>query len=663
MTMDILQLVVAMREAIQAEREAVQKALGSLSGVGKLRISGGRRLHADPGAQTYRLNCDAEFLIPEGMRVQLHVPGQVGSGETLRHDVHRDQVECVFREDLGDELPAGTLEFDSTFLLALLEQRLVTIAGGPSETPAAAPVEPFNRELGLAFLTGDAHALPPLDMNFPGLAESQQAAIRFALPQRIAYLWGPPGTGKTQTVAHLVHALLDRKEWVLLSAHTNIATDNALLRVLETRRLPRDSVIRVGYHATGLDKYEVSLESAVDRRLHQLHPDLAEEIVAICRAVVDFHPKHSRALESSRTPLSRRFRIAEGIVNDHGCGTDTDLSALIAAAGKQIESLELSILGHAHLVATTLTRCYSSKLFREFRTDAVVVDEASTASLALSFVVACSARGRAIAVGDFKQLPTIVQATHPAALKWLGRHVFETSGADDVAVDHPLRTMLHEQWRMHPDISGVVSRVFYGGRLTNAPAVLQRTDPGPAVALLDTTSLSPLSEQTPAGSKINRAHARLIAELLAAPGMSDRSIAVITPYRAQVRLIRETVRARRPELLATERLEIFTVHRFQGRDKDIVLFDLTEAPGTRTTFLDDLKTPHAPNLINVAMSRARLRLVVIGAFDHLRTSLGEASSVLRVLKVARVSGALQVDAGHLADRGKIDTLLGIGGVE
>lgn len=658
--MDVAQLISHMREAVLAEKHAVQKALGALGTAGKVRFSGGLRLHAEPGAHVYRLGLEVEDAILEGTRVQLQIPGHTGSGETLRHDLHGDGIECVFREDLGDELPPGTLEFDASFLLDLLEERLLSIAGGPGAPATALEVgEPFYRERGLAFLSGEAVARQPDTVPFAALSASQEAAVQFVMGQEIAYLWGPPGTGKTQTVAQLVHALLGRDEKVLLTAHTNIATDNVLLRVLRARELPRDAVIRVGYHGAELEPYEVGLGSAVDRALERSHPEVLDEIRALCRIVADLHPRFARSLGRSAS-ASRQLDIAVGIVDAHGSGAEIELAVRLADIGKRVEELQRQILAHADLVATTLTRCTSSRLFREFRTDAVLVDEASTASLATSFVAGCMARRRAIAIGDFKQLPTIVQASHPAARQWLGRHVFESSGANQVQRDHPLRAMLHEQWRMHPQIAGVVSRIFYGGRLTDAPAVLERADAGPAVALLDTTRLSPRSSQTPTGSKVNEVHAGLVAELVVGARRAGRSVAVICPYRGQVRRIREAVRARQPQLLATSDVEIFTVHRFQGRDKDVVIFDLTEAPGTRCSFLDEVRTEHAPNLVNVAMSRARERLLVVGAFEHLRASLGTRSIVMRVLVAARTSGALQAEAGHAGDADALERFFGGG---
>lgn len=654
--MDVSELIERMREAVQAEKQAVQKALGNLSGVGQLRVTEGRRLHAEPGAQVYRLRCDVDFVIPEGMAVQILAAGQVGAGETLRHDVSADLLECSFREDFGPEIEHAKLQFDSTFLLNLLEERLVTIASGPDVATMTA-AEPYYHQRGLAFLTGEVAPREPATATLAGLAESQQRALRFVLGQEIAYVWGPPGTGKTQTVASLVHALIDRRERVLLTAHTNIATDNALLRVLQTRKLPRDSVIRVGYHAESLTEYGVGLDATVDRELKRSRPELVEEIASLCRAVTDLQPRQAAALSSKRAPVSRLLAIATSIVEAAGAAADPEIAGRIASVARQIDQVERLVLSRAQLVATTLTRCYSSRLFKDFRTDAVLVDEASTASLALSFVVACAARQRVIAVGDFKQLPTIVQATHPAALKWLGRHVFETSGADEVRTDHPLRVMLDEQWRMHPGISRIVSRVFYGGRLRDAPAVVERAHNGASVAIVDTGRLGPKSESTSSGSKMNARHAARIAELVDSPALAGQSVAVITPYRAQVRAIREAVRSRCPALLSTDRVEIFTVHRFQGRDKDVVIFDLVEAPDTRCTFLDEVKNVHAPNLINVAMSRAREKLVIIGALAHLKSALSSHALVNTVLAVARTAGALELEAGHAGDEEKLQAFL------
>ena len=80
-------------------------------------------------------------------------------------------------------------------------------------------------------------------------------------------------------------------------------------------------------------------------------------------------------------------------------------------------------------------------------------------------VAAGMARRRAVAVGDFMQLPAVVLSEHPLAEKWLGNHVFASARCDDAASEHPLRALLHEQWRMHPRISRLVSELFYAGRL------------------------------------------------------------------------------------------------------------------------------------------------------------------------------------------------------
>jgi superfamily I DNA and/or RNA helicase len=305
----------------------------------------------------------------------------------------------------------------------------------------------------------------------------------------------------------------------------------------------------------------------------------------------------------------------------------------------ELQAVELAVVGGAKVLATTLSRATTTALSKGLRPHTVIIDEASMAPLATAFAAAALATRRVVAVGDFLQLAPIAQAADPLVRRWLGTHVFASSRCDRVESDHPLRVMLDEQWRMHPRIAAVVSRSFYAGRLRNAPTVSQRPAEGPAIALADTARTSATSAASSSGSKSNAQHAALVANL-AILAAAHRDVAVIAPYRAQVRRIRRLVRAQAATRLEEGRIEVFSVHRFQGRERSLVIFDTVEAPGTQPRFLDDLHNPDAARLLNVAISRAVDRLIIVFHSTHLR-ELGPASSLSRVLAAARTEGAAE----------------------
>jgi hypothetical protein len=643
--LELSRIVGEMLEAIHAERQAVRRALGALGDQPAVGVWDGERQGTDPGAYVYRFRCELDFRLADGTRVRIEAPGLAAVGEVFAHDVDLDRLEVVLREDLGALVPSARLLFDSTYLLDTLAHRLESVVLGAGA---------FDAERALRFLNGEGRPLPaPPALAGAGLSESQRQATGLVLSRDVAYLWGPPGTGKTRTVAGLVHELVAAGERVLLSAHTNVATDTALVRLLQTRDLPVGAAVRIGACGEALRPHRVGLDDLVDRALLRDHPEVLPALERLCRQAARLADPPPSLLLDGAAPLSRRARVAREILDEHA--QDPSLTQTAAALQSAVEQTARDVLDQARVVAATLSGLYTSRLLGDFHADTVIIDEASIASLPLSFLAAGMARRRVLAVGDFQQLPVIVHSDEPRARLWLGRHVFTTAGCDRPDADHPLRAMLTEQWQMHPQISAVVSRTFYAGRLEDAALVTRRAHPGPALLLLDTSRLGARSEHTAARSKHNRVHARLVADLVASA--RARGVAVIVPYRAQARLIRQEIREWSPELLRSGRVEVFTVHRFQGRDQELVIFDTVESPGTRCRFLDELENPEAPNLVNVALSRARERLIVVASVSHVVASVGRHSILSRVFALLREVGGLEIEAGADLDREALSLFL------
>ena len=117
---------------------------------------------------------------------------------------------------------------------------------------------------------------------------------------------------------------------------------------------------------------------------------------------------------------------------------------------------------------------------------------------------------------------------------------------------------------------------------------------------------------------------------------------MVSPYRAQTRHLNDLIR-RRLGRAAPANLEVSTIHRFQGREKRLVIIDTVDAPPGRSWFLDERRNRDFPRLLNVALSRARDRLVIVATITGLRRTLPREALLNRLLTHVEQSGS-RIDA-------------------
>ena len=295
------------------------------------------------------------------------------------------------------------------------------------------------------------------------------------------------------------------------------------------------------------------------------------------------------------------------------------------------------VLEEADIVLTTFARLSIREELRRLRFESLLIDEASTAPLPYVALAASRVAGPAIVVGDFQQLPPVVTSTAATAERWLRTDLFREVGVVNDARDAGLPSasdglcaMLDLQYRMAPGIRELVSEFFYGGRLRDAPEVRDRATKGRPVTVLDTSGLDPRVERAD-GSRRNRTHAEVVADFLAQAAREGfAEIAVVCPYRAQTRQLRDLGR-RRLGRAAPADLQISTIHRFQGQEKRLVVIDTVDAPPGRSWFLDERRNRDFPRLLNVALSRARERLVIVATVSGLRRTLPADALLNRLL--------------------------------
>lgn len=424
----------------------------------------------------------------------------------------------------------------------------------------------------------------PLD---PGLNETQLAAVRFALSARdVALIHGPPGTGKTTAVVELIRRAVRRGEKVLAVAPSNLAVDNIFERLLAAN----ERAVRLGHPARVLPELRAhTLDLLVDA-----HPDvrLARKLV---KEAMGLFRQANRYTRAKPEPGARRE-------------TRQEARSLLADARRLEAQAVDHLLDTADVLCATTTGL-DSELLGTRRFDLAVIDEACQ-SVEPGCWIPLLRCERVVLAGDHCQLPPTVVSREAAA------EGFEVSLFERLLEAHgpTIARRLEVQYRMHEAIMGFSSAEFYDGQLVAHASVrehlladLPEVTAGPlgetAAEFCDTAGAGFDEELEPDGeSRLNPGEARLVVrkvQVLLDGGVAPRDIAVISPYAAQVRLLREQ--------LAVPGLEIDSVDGFQGREKEAVVISLVRANGEgQIGFLGDVRR------MNVALTRARRKLLVIG---------------------------------------------------
>ncbi|WP_420634045.1 DEAD/DEAH box helicase [Candidatus Palauibacter sp.] len=592
------------------------------------------------GAKGYRY----AFQIAGGMydiraddRVRIHAVGREALGAVHRFDRTLGLLQAVSPEWLGERLDGAELEFDPTWLLRELSARLAEVGEDPERFFPRTVLSAFGRlppQLGR-----DAARLASSD----DLNRPQRDALERVLGSSVQLVWGPPGTGKSRLVARAALELALRGR-VLVAATTNGAVDEIagrLATIADPAMLDQDRIIRVGFDLGAAPDARIDLGAALARRIEGEAGGVDGTLGDLeARLKVD-PPAGARGAAPALNPYARAGRLLSLARSREDAEAARTLGRVMLEIARQAER----VLEEADVILTTFARLSIRDELRELRFESLLIDEASTAPLPYVALAASRVAGPAIAVGDFQQLPPVVSSTTPTAERWLRTDLFREVGVVDdqrssglPSPNDGLCAMLDLQYRMAPDIRELVSEFFYGGRLRDAPEIAERVMKERSVTVLDTSGLDPRVERAD-GSRRNPVHAEVVADFLAQAARDGfGEIAVVSPYRAQTRHLRDLVR-RRLGRAAPAGLEVSTIHRFQGREKRLVVIDTVDAPPGRSWFLDERRNRDFPRLLNVALSRAQERLVIVATISGLRRTLPPEAVLNRLLAHLEQSGA------------------------
>ncbi len=426
--------------------------------------------------------------------------------------------------------------------------------------------------------------LVPLDAS---LNASQQDAIRFALSANdVAILHGPPGTGKTTAVVELIRQAVRRGQMVLACAPSNLAVDNLLERLLAGG----ERAVRLGHPARVLPTLR---EHTLDLLVED-HDD-TRQARKLAKKAFGLFRQAGKWTRGKPEPGLRQQLRQEG-------------RALLDDS-RRLESQAVDrILNGATVLCATLTGLDSAILGqRQF--DLAVIDEAAQCTEPVCWLPLLRSRCLVLA-GDHCQLPPTI-LSQEAAAEGFGISLMERL----VARYGPLITRrLNVQYRMHEAIMEFSSLQFYDAELEahasvrahllcDLPGVSASPLTQTPIEFIDTAGAGYDEEPEPNGSsRLNPQEADLVGQkvqALLAAGVAAEAIAVIAPYAAQVRLLREK--------LPIPGLEIDSVDGVQGREKEAVVLSLVRSNAEgEVGFLADVRR------MNVALTRARRKLLVIG---------------------------------------------------
>ena len=335
-------------------------------------------------------------------------------------------------------------------------------------------------------------------------------------------------------------------------------------------------------------------------------------------------------------------------LRDHLNKRISEIQTELAEIEENLKKVEEIIISEGEIVATTLTRAYLRDSIQSRRFDTVVLDEASMAPIPALWIAAGLADNNAVVVGDPKQLPPIVISEKDLAKKWLGRDIFNEAGLTDYEFDVPHLAPLWMQYRMHPSISMVANNLIYQNRLKDGEIRVEsdqcklddeRCDQellewyyqdwghDNPVLLIDTGSLNAWVTSVSRGkrsSRLNFLSATICVDLAERILKHHRPefelgsiprILIISPYRPHARLIEILIK----EQGIKHEVRSGTVHNFQGSEADLVIFDLVnDEPHFRVGMFIPALDEDMKRILNVALTRAKRRLFVVGDFDYIQ---------------------------------------------
>jgi ATP-dependent RNA/DNA helicase IGHMBP2 len=424
------------------------------------------------------------------------------------------------------------------------------------------------------------------------LNPSQQEALqKISSAEDVAIIHGPPGTGKTTTLVQAIRQTLSSEPQVLVCAASNAAVD------LLTDKLSEEGlrVLRIGHPARVTEQ---SLSKTLDARIaaHEYYKDLRSM------------RKRMEQLRGQAMKYKKNFGYRE---REQRKLLMDEVRALKADADVLEFYIVNDLLQNSDAICCTLVSS-SNHLLRGKKFSSVFIDEAAQALEPACWIPILKA-DRVIFAGDHCQLPPTIKSID-AAKAGLAKTLFEKC----IETQPHTAVMLKTQYRMHEDIMHFSSQYFYGNELIAHESVRLSTIPDHLpIDFIDTAGCGYNEKQDPETlSRLNQEEATLLMSivetLVEEIGVNTwlekkYTLGIITPYSAQVEILRKLAEASSILNEITSFISINTVDAFQGQERDIIAISFVRSNDkAEVGFLADIRRT------NVAMTRAKKKLIIVG---------------------------------------------------
>ncbi|MBR5038770.1 MAG: AAA family ATPase [Prevotella sp.] len=490
---------------------------------------------------------------------------------------------------------------DSTFILEGLEERLKDLSEeGINED------FPFSK-----FLYNDTDDLAEVQHNKvperfkQKLDDSQRKAFDAALDKDITFIWGPPGTGKSFTLASIIYALYELgEERTAVCCLSNVAVDQLLCKVLDLIDLNKQKIEPGNIYRAGrtLDKRVLSTD--------YLFPK--DQITQKLRNRIKQNLDRIQWLKERKKEKTEESILLKAENKDHR---------------EELKKHTEFLVKSSRLVFSTISNFVLSNSLYQSRFENLIVDEASMMAMPSLLALGHKISKRLILVGDFQQLSPIALIKDPA----LTESVFEMNDINIKNTNHPALHQLLHQRRSDKQIVELINNTFYEGKLIpaakeNEDVVEKEPFAGKVIALCDCDGAVRFSK---GGTRQNKCFAENVMNLLDIFYQDKKAkytIGVITPYRGQVSLIRALKFERQYSDEFEERVRIGTIHTFQGSECDVIIFDMVDCPksekGNSLQIGRLYAAKEGERLLNVAVSRAKFKLIVVCDKEYIKNIPG-----------------------------------------
>ncbi|MDL2294892.1 AAA domain-containing protein, partial [Ruminococcaceae bacterium OttesenSCG-928-D13] len=477
------------------------------------------------------------------------------------------------------------------------------------------------------------------------LDQAQKSAVSKILDARnLALIQGPPGTGKTNVLIEVIRQIQRHNrrnplacKKILIVSQSHAAVDK-IIEDLDAYG-EGDAIIRIGADEklSDLAREKYSFESQRALWVSEIASKCLQEtnsVLSTANICPQDFASYAHAYEKlqikgiSKVDANKAEEIVKSFLMKYRLENDNPLISRLRIQHQwytqipESQDIDEYFIKNATIVAGTCSGFIGNHFVREIVFDYVIIDEAAKATLPEMMVSLIKAK-KAVLVGDHKQLPPVFDrlAIERSAVR-IDYDELQNGGFGKIfdIIDDQCKETLTTQYRMHPAIGTLISKVFYGDEIQNGVGRSDRSLDLGDLSLKPITwvSTSNLDSKTKNEQRVRLANgnfsfhnpieAEILIEYLMAlddnVGSKGFSIGIITPYRAQLNLIQRRLKSVQLKNIG---VEINTVDAFQGSQRDIILYStVRSSSGNQIGFLRE------ESRLNVSLSRARSNLIIAG---------------------------------------------------